>query len=308
MRYNKTATSIDEQLNLLKQRGMKCGDAQLIKRWLKTVGYYRLSAYWFQYEKHPDAGQTRSKIFHEGTKFEKIVDIYTFDRQLRLLVSEAVERIEIALRASWTYHMVLKYGPHVHLNREAFDSREAHSKLVSAIKARAERSGEVFVKHYRDKYSLPSMPPLWAVSELMTFGELSQWVSSTANSQIRSAVAEDLGLPTIEALKGTIQMIAYVRNMCAHHARLWNRRFVKRSPSIKRFKDDLAIDVSEGQVQPQNSVYNVLVILARLLVHQSPDTTFPQRVKCLAETRSNDELERMGFPSEWKSRPIWREK
>ena len=103
-------------------------------------------------------------------------------------------------------------------------------------------------------------------------------------------------------------MIAYVRNMCVHHARLWNRRFVKRSPNIKRLKDDLAVDLSGSRAQPQNSVYNILVILAGHLVHQSPDTTFPQRVKCLAETRSNDELERMGFPSEWESRPIWREK
>lgn len=107
MQYKKTATTIDEQLNLLKQRGMKCTDEHLVKLWLKTVGYYRLSAYWLPYEQPPVAGQTRSKKFYAGTEFEKIVDIYTFDRQLRLLVSEATERIEIALRTSWTNRMVL---------------------------------------------------------------------------------------------------------------------------------------------------------------------------------------------------------
>lgn len=174
--------------------------------------------------------------------------------------------------------------------------------------ARAERSNEVPIKHYKEKYTTPFMPPLWVVSELMTFGELSKCVSSTANLQIRSAVAKDLGLPTTETLEGTIQMIAYVRNLCAHYARLWNRRFVKRSPYIKRFRDDFTVNVSGQQAQPQNFVYNVLVILARLLVHQSRDTTFPLRVKGLAESRSEYELQSMGFPSEWESRPIWRAK
>ena len=305
MQYNKPATSIDDQLRLLKQRGMQCDDEELVRRWLITVGYYRLSAYWLPYEKQPEQGKTRSKDFSDGTRFEVIIDAYTFDRQLRLLVTEAIERVEIALRSSWTHRMSLEYGPHVHLEATAFDSGWTHAKRVSAMVDRVEQSREVFISHYKAKYQSPFMPPIWAVTELLTLGELSKWVSATESSRIGSAVAKDLGLPTRETLAGTIQAIAYVRNMCAHHARLWNRRLVKRIPNIKRFRDDLVIDMMGEQAQPQNFIYNVLVVLARLLAHQSPETTYPVRVRSLVESRNKEQMRAMGFPEDWQSRPIW---
>lgn len=86
----------------LKGRGFVCADEALVRRWLITVEYYRLSAYWLPYERTPPASQTRSKMFAPSTLLEPPVDIYTSDRQLRLLVMEAMERIVIALRASWT--------------------------------------------------------------------------------------------------------------------------------------------------------------------------------------------------------------
>jgi abortive infection bacteriophage resistance protein len=105
---------------LLKGRGLVCADEALVRRWLVTVGYYRLSAYWLPYELPPSEGQTRSKTFPPDTAFESIVDIYTFDRQLRLLVMEASERIEIALRASWTHRLSLASGPHAHMDPSLF--------------------------------------------------------------------------------------------------------------------------------------------------------------------------------------------
>lgn len=121
MLYDKPPNSVDEQVSLLKGRGLVCADEALVRRcWLVTVGYYRLSAYWLPYELPPPAGQTRSKAFAPDTSFESIVDIYTFDRQLRLLVMEAIERIEIALRASWTHRLSLASGPHAHTDPSLF--------------------------------------------------------------------------------------------------------------------------------------------------------------------------------------------
>ena len=306
MKYTKPATSIDEQIALLKARGLICSDEDLVRRWLVTVGYYRLSAYWLPYEKPPPAGKTRSKTFSAGTQFESIVDIYTFDRQLRLLVTEAIERIEIALRSSWTHRLALAGGPHAHMNAEFFSSGWSHARRVAGMAERAEQSAEVFIAHYKEKYTAPYMPPLWAVTELMTFGELSKWVSATSDPSIGSAVAKDLGLPTRETLDGVIQAIAYVRNICAHHGRLWNRRLVKRIPNIKRFRDDLSIDINGQQVQPENFIYNVLVVLSRMLVHQSPDTTFPKRLKELVLSRTDGQRRAMGFPDDWRERAVWK--
>lgn len=305
MQYQKPATSVDEQIALLKGRGMVWRDEALVRRWLVTVGYYRLSAYWLPYEIAPPAGQTRSKRFAPGIEFEAIVDIYTFDRQLRLLVMEAIERIEIALRASWTHRLSLAHGAHAHMEPTLFGSGWSHARRVAALADRVPQSNEVFITHYRDKYKVPYMPPLWAVTELMTFGELSQWVSATSHLSIGSAVAKDLGLPTRETLEGVIQALSYVRNICAHHGRLWNRRLVKRIPNIKRFGRDLSISIDGDQAQPDNQMYNILVVLMCLMVHQSPDTTFPTRVKTLALSRSNEQRQAMGFPRTWATRPVW---
>jgi abortive infection bacteriophage resistance protein len=306
MQYQKPATTVDEQITLLKGRGMICNDEALVRRWLITVGYYRLSAYWLPYELAPPVAQTRSKTFAPGTEFEAIIDIYTFDRQLRLLVMEAIERVEIALRASWTHRLSLASGPHAHMDATLFVSGWSHAKRIAALADRALQSNEVFIAHYKDRYKVPYMPPLWAVTELMTFGELSQWVTATSDLKIGSAIAKEMGLPTRETLEGVIQALSYVRNICAHHGRLWNRRLVKRIPNIKRFGRDMSINIDGDQAQPDNQMYNILVVLMRLMLHQSPDTTFPHRVKALTLTRSDEQRQAMGFPGEWSNKPVWR--
>jgi len=304
MLYDKPATTIDEQIDLLQTRGM-VGDVALMRRWLETVGYYRLSAYWLPFETPPAAGSTRSKAFPPGTQFADIVDIYVFDRKLRLLVTEAVERVEIAIRSRWTHNMTLAHGSHAHLQRECFASGKDHIALLSQLCARVESSSEVFIEHYGKKYDDPFLPPLWMVTELMTLGELSRWFAATKDPKVKDAVAKDLGLPSRDVLDGTLQLLSYIRNICAHHGRLWNRHTVKRLPFIKRFKADLVVDTNGNQNQPSNQIYNALVALIHLMRRQSDDTTFPTRVAQLVLTRSEQQQRAMGFPPDWQQRPCW---
>ncbi|WP_157215934.1 Abi family protein [Flavisphingomonas formosensis] len=308
MLYDKPATTIDEQIALLRARGMQ-GDEALMRRWLETVGYYRLSAYWLPFELPAQADATRTKLFPDGTNFESIVDIYVFDRKLRLLVTEAIERIEIALRSRWTNRLTLAHGSHAHLDVTVFQSGYDHLALLSALAIRARESKEVFVEHYRRKYEEPFMPPLWVVTELMTFGELSRWLQATRDLKVKAAVAKDLGLPNREVLEGTLQLFSYIRNICAHHGRLWNRQTVKRLPLIKRFRQDLVIsrvETDQGvQHQPANFIYNALVALAHMVRHQSGDTSFPARVAALVATRPDHQRRAMGFPQDWAGRPCW---
>jgi abortive infection bacteriophage resistance protein len=308
MRFEKTPTTIDEQVALLQERGMALPSEDLARRWLLTVGYYRLSAYWLPYEEPPEPGRTRSKRFRAGTTLNDIVDIYIFDRKLRLLVTEAIERIEIAVRARWTNRLALAHGAHAHMNPLLFQSGWAHARMVAALADRVAESREVFVEHYKRKYTDPYMPPLWVVTELMTFGELSKWVEATADVQIRGAVARDIGLPTQETLTGTLQLLSYVRNVCAHHGRLWNRRTVKRLPNIKRFGHSLEWDdeATDAQRQLSNRMYNALTVLVLLMRHQASDTTFPDRLRELIATRSAEQRAAMGLPSDWTARPAWR--
>jgi abortive infection bacteriophage resistance protein len=305
LQYQHLPTTIDQQIEFLQSRGM-VGDEELMRRWLKTVGYYRLSAYWLPWELPPADGETRSKRFPPNTNFSDIVDIYIFDRQLRLLVMEAIDRFEIAVRARWTNLFSLAHGSHAHMDPKNFQNGFDYARMFSKISSTVEQSSEVFIEHYRDKYTSPYLPPLWQITELMTLGEISMWVKATKDNNMKDAVAKDLGLPNKETLEGSLQLLSYVRNICAHHGRLWNRQTVKRAPYVKRFRQDMDIKVTGSQHQPRNSIYNVLVILAKTLRHQSPDTTFPDRVSALVDTRSAGQLRSMGFPEDWKQRPIWK--
>lgn len=219
---------------------------------------------------------------------------------------EAVDRFEIAVRARWTNWFAVAHGSHAHMHSSNFKDGFEHAQMYAKISQRVAQSSEVFIEHYRSKYTDPYIPPLWQVTELMTLGEISKWVEATKNHAIKDEIARDLGLPNKETMEGALQLLSYVRNICAHHGRLWNRKTVKRSPNIRQFRLDMDIDRAGSQHQPRNSIYNVLVLLSKSLRHQSPDTTFPFRVRGLVCTRTAPQQHAMGFPADWKTRPIWK--
>lgn len=284
---------------------MQIGGIEAAKKWLEGVGYYRMSAYWLPFEEPPAGGQTRSKTFKPGTNFTKVRDLYVFDRRLRLLLLEAIERIEIHVRSRWTYRMSHAHGPHSHLDHKLFAGAVNHAEQLVRLARAVEKSEETFIQHYCTKYTEPFSPPLWASTELMTMGELSKWVQATKDNSIKSAVARDIGLPTRETLEGTLQVFAYVRNICAHHGRLWNRRLVKRLPYIKRYRGDLVITGVEGQRQPDNRIYNVITVLLQLLYLQATDSTYFARLRELIDGIEEQDRAAMGFPDDWRDRPAW---
>ncbi|MCW2305415.1 abortive infection bacteriophage resistance protein [Rhodovulum sulfidophilum] len=284
---------------------MSVDDHGAAKKWLETVGYYRLSAYWLPFEKVAEGADARSKIFNIGTAFSSVTDLYVFDRRLRVIVLEAIERVEVHVRSRWTYHMSHSYGPHAHLDHELFSNGLSHAEQLVRLARAVDKSEETFIVHYKGKYTSPYSPPLWAATELMTLGELSKWFQATKDNSIKSKVGHDLGLPTKEIVEGTLQVLSYVRNICAHHGRLWNRRTVKRLPKIKRFKRDL-VAVCDGQNwQNDNRIYNVFVVLLHLMDQQCTDSTLRSRLRELIEERSDADRSNMGFPTDWRDRPVW---
>jgi len=302
--FAKPATTIEDQLQRLVARGMIISDPDLARRWLSTVSYYRLGAYWLSFETPPSSEQTRSRRFKDGTRFEDIIDLYVFDRKLRLLVTEAIERNEIALRCAWVYEMANAYGPHSYLDANIFDFGLGYAKKLAKLEARVAQSNETFIKHYLRTYDDPVLPPLWAVSELMTLGELSQWVAHTRDRKLLKRIAIALGLPIHETLTGTFETLSYVRNICAHHGRLWNRALVKRPPVVKRYRHSLVMSDDKGSGL-DNKLYNVLVLLVCLLSRQSPDSSYRMRLVALLATRTSAQLSQMGFPKDWQHRPVW---
>lgn len=304
MRFSKPPLAVEEQIKLLQTRGMQFSCIERATHSIKAIGYYRLSAYWHPYKEYP-RDQNDGSLFLSGTRFDDILDIYNFDAKLRNLLMEAIGRFEIHVRSSWTEQLVLHYGPHAHLDHQHFSSDLKHAEQLLKLATSVDKSNETFVQHYKKTYNEPYSPPLWASAELMTMGEVSRWISATKDSSLRTSIARDVGLPSKETLKGVLQSLCYLRNLCAHHARVWNRRLVKRLPVIKRLRQEMMVETLREQNHPVNLIYNVLVVLRHLLRHQDPEYTFQVAVRDLIGQISNDQQRAMGCPPDWQSRCTW---
>ncbi|MGB3519772.1 MAG: Abi family protein [Elainellaceae cyanobacterium] len=218
MQFNKPPLTITDQIALLLDRGLLIPDRNQASHYLTHLNYYRLGAYWLPFEVDHTTHQ-----FLPGTQFDDVLSLYVFDREFRLLVLDAIERIEVSIRSAWAYQMAHRHGPHCHLNRALFNSKWDYGRHSLSLKKELARSKEAFILHLTDKYD-EDLPPIWATVEVMTFGQLSNWYSNTRQRQDRNAIAAGYGLDE-KILTSLLHHLTIVRNICAHHARLWNREF-----------------------------------------------------------------------------------
>ncbi|MBK9345247.1 MAG: Abi family protein [Burkholderiales bacterium] len=215
--YAKQALSFADQLALLERRGLKVADRPAALDVLARVSYYRLSAYWYPFRQSAPQGGKSSDL-QPGTSLEAIQSLYEFDRQLRLLVLDALERIEVALRTAVTYHLGMRYGAFGHEDPQHFHLQFDHTGWVDRLQTTQLPS---FVAHYQENYQgFPSMP-VWMMSELISLGSLSRLFKGMQNPD-KKAIADPLSLHP-KRLQDWLHVLTYVRNVCAHHSRLWNR-------------------------------------------------------------------------------------
>ncbi|MCL2561832.1 MAG: Abi family protein [Rikenellaceae bacterium] len=224
-KFQKPALTFQDQVNLLKSRGLEIVDEPRAARHLSNVSYYRLSAYMIPFRKRDAAGKITDD-FEDGTMWDDVYNLYRFDRKLRLLIFDAIERIEIALRTQVINQLSLKYGSHWPDDSALFKTQEVFTKMQERIEERLKANSRMeFIKHYHEKYNHPLTPPSWMTVELLCFGDLSWICKSWREKKDVTAIARSLGIPQDKILHSWLRAINYVRNICAHHARLWNITF-----------------------------------------------------------------------------------
>ncbi len=297
MEYIKRPLSFDEQADQLIQRGLR-GDRDTIIKRLRDVNYYRLSAYWHPY-------RNSDNTLSEQAQFDTIWDRYVFDRQLRLLVMDAIERIEISIRTRMTNLLTLKANDaFVHLNPDELSGRVNETEqewFLKSIRRNTNRSREVFVKHFREKYGdKHSDLPLWMAVEIMTFGDiLTLFKMMDMHSQ--REVAKVYGV-SAKVLKSWLMTLNYTRNLCAHHARLWNREFAVR-PTIPARKSHP--NWHESNIS-NHRIFATLTLLYFMLIKIAPQSGWAERLADLLKRHPDIPLRDMGFVEDWKNHPLWR--
>ena len=296
MKYAKPPLSFSDQADLLMRRGLEVASKQELVEKLEAVSYYRLSAYWYPF-KQPD------ETLVPGTTLEKVWRRYTFDRQLRLLVMDAIERAEIAIRTQVVTRHTLKYGPFGYLDRANLPGLavDSHRELLERIRDEAKRSREAFVTHFFAKYTSETDLPLWMACELMTFGGLLTLFRGV-ETPIKQGIASAYGIPD-RVLVSWMLALNHVRNVCAHHARLWNR-VLGLKPMIPRPNKhpDWHSPVRIGD----DRIFGVLSILFYLLKQVAPKSQWKTRLTDLLARYPDIPIQDMGFPADWEKSPIWR--
>ncbi|MDO8418041.1 MAG: Abi family protein [Agitococcus sp.] len=292
--FNKPPLTFAKQLQLLKSRGMIVNDDNKALNYLGQLNYYRLGAYWLPFEQSHQSHQ-----FLQGTTFERVVDLYVFDRELRLLVLDAIERVEVSVRTRWAYILAHTHGTHAHTQASIFKPTWSHSTQLQKLEDEYQQSQEKFVQHLRNKHS-ESVPPLWVQVELFSFGQLSKWLANLTSSTDRNAICRHYGFDEVYFVS-FMHHLTTIRNICAHHGRLWNRDLTVTFKLPSRNPQRLVPALNNQQTR---KLYNTLATLAFLLDGICIGHHWRKRLIDLIDKHQID-VAAMGFPSTWRTLPFW---
>ena len=279
-------------------RGLLVKDKEIALHYLTHIGYYRLSGYALPLQIR-GVGEDRHN-FKLDTTFEHILELYVFDRKLRLLVMDAIERIEISVRAALSNTIADRHGAHWYMNRSLFKQWFNHDKFIAGVKEQIghnpsnDKRRDIHIEHYYQTYSTPDMPPSWMIFESISFGTISLACKHLDCREFLDVCNSFSLKPTI--FISWLHSLNYIRNICAHHGRLWNRESRIKPSIANNFKNDLT---------PNDRLYAQLIVMQIMLAKIAPENHWAQKLDALLAEHPTIPLTSMGFPEDWQSKDIW---
>lgn len=316
--FGKPYLAVPDQIALLRSRGMAITDEPRAAAAIERIGYYRLSGYWHSLRRSVHSQQSQPPVilddFLPGAEFSQVIDLYVFDKKLRFLILDALERVEVALRTDIAL-LLGKLSPLAHRNPAFLDGNftkkmmpgkttTRHTEWLTRLDDLTNRSREEFVLHFRRTYSTPL--PIWMAVELWDFGTLSHFLAGMRYRD-QTTIAAKYGLPRPELMRGWVRSLNFVRNLCAHHSRLWNRPLVDQ-PALPRQSEIPLLDHLRQDRIAQTRLYAAAAILRYLLRGINPGTTWGARLQDHLDTLPKAPgvaINHMGFLPKWKELPLW---
>ena len=293
MEYKKRPLTYDQQIDLLESRGLIFQNREKARSILQRISYYRLSAYWIPFQSCKDC-------FNKDATIEKVVELYNFDRELRTIVFDSLQIVEISIRTFLTYYLSNKYGAFGYADPQKFSTYfKNHQKWLDDLNNELKRSREVFISHYKNKYHGSKYFPIWIVTEVISFGALSQLFAGL-RAYDQKEISKHFKAPHI-VFKSWLHNLVYVRNICAHHARLWNRSLAikpKIPKNIPLWHKPYTI--------PNGKVFSTLSVLYYMMkIIDSGSDNFKKQIKLLFSRYSDINLGAMGISDNWDKHEIW---
>ena len=273
---------------------------------LARISYYRLKGYWWDTQ-----SDNVNHMFSPNIYFEDIIDRYVFDQKLRVVIFSAIELIEVTLRTKMIYHLSLKYGGLWYLNTSLFQStskkgasQTIHMDTINELEKEFKRSKEVFILDQLLRYPNDD-PDAWKILEVASMGTLSKLYKSLKhNLPEKSTISKEMGLNFHSELSSWLESITYVRNIIAHHSRLWNRNMVKRPV------ENLNNPIGAWLVTPLHPAnYKKPFLIISTLIYLCNRINLGHNVKIqiidLFNMSPDIPIYKIGFTTDWNRHPIW---
>jgi abortive infection bacteriophage resistance protein len=294
----KLPLTVADQIALLQSRNMSFRNVSNAARFLSNVSYYRIKGYWWEMQDN-----TVNHHFQNGSFFEDAIDLYNFDRHFRLIVFNAIERIEIALRTKLIYHLSLNHGAEWYLNPALFDKQKEFARFVSKIYQDMSGSSEEFiVKHFQNHPT--EHPEGWKSLEVLTLGTLSKLYQNLGHQMPeKNLIAKEFGLNNQKYLTSWLLTITLVRNIIAHHSRLWNRGIINKYDWPPSTPHPLLNYIPDNQ--QRSKIFPLLSAMLYMNNQISPGHHIKQELLKLFAEFAGIPLSKMGFPANWQQQPIW---
>jgi abortive infection bacteriophage resistance protein len=295
--YTKPPLSIQQQVDRLKSRGLHFEDEDQAANYLSNISFYRLRAYTYPFQDNDDPNHP----FIKRVTFNEIIRLYVIDRKVRLLLFDALEKIEISLRTKIIYNFSADYGSHWHEDVSLYRNPQNFQRDRAKLNDEILRSAEPFIQHYKRAYAYPASPPAWMSLEVASMGLVSKLYSNLKKCPAKQRVATAFGLPTPALLESWLHAFSSVRNLCAHHSRIWNRRLTL----IPTLPTHTLYPFLQNRRFHPNKLYGMLCCITYVLAIISPQSAFNAKLKALIKDEPMLELKEMGFPVGWEQEPIW---
>ena len=295
MIYDKQPIDFHTQIDFLKEKGMFFSDEYHAIKSLYSISYFRLASYWRHFE------QNESISSKKKVGFEDVLRLYSFDQKLRNIVFASIQCIEIAVRTRVSHFLSMKYDAFWFLDSTLFKTQAIHKTCVEKIKEEIGRSHEDFIKDHKDRYDVPNIPPSWKTMEVTSFGTLSKLYSNIADNEIKKVISRSFNLPSYLFLENWMKCAAVLRNCCAHHARLWNRRF----STIPKIPTKLPGEWIITPLRRPEKLYGQLCCLVYLEDSIYPNSGLRYNICRLLAEYPEIEINAMGFQQDWMNQSLW---
>lgn len=281
--------TIDEQLRILENRNLIIDDYDSAKLYLSTLNYYRISGYTLTLRK--------DDIFYPGVNFSDIIQIYEFDKKLKYLLLYYLEDVEIALRTHLAY-ILGSQGPDCYKSKDTFASEEHFEQILLELEScKTDNRYEAFIKYHSKNRE--GKFPIWVLTETLSFGALSRLFCSL-NVDIKKEICKTHYGPLRHTyLENWLESLVVLRNICAHHSRLYNRGLPK---AFKFSSQTLDLFRSQGYESTEigKKVFFAIPIISYMIPFPEISNNLISNIENLCEEYPFVNLKHYGFKPNWK--------